>query len=502
MTNYSSSELLVSGTGSKPVVFNFKPNGNLTVQGKTTIKHTHFQKASSSNFNYVSLSGSASKTLEQVSISGSQYGLLVNNVPSQALTLTNVSGSNNNYSTIKATNSSITVNGFTSQDAQAQDALSAYTNSSVHVEGHFTAYDHLIGIRSAYSSMVTADQDVQISISLNTRGIHAYASSTVFLATTLHELVVTGNTRQDLMYGLNPFDVYAVDGSTINLFGVADPTAITQYKDATSSIRLRTPIGGTGPIQLSRDQSVTDRLESARPQSFASKEAFMQAYYEAKREKRTNDFKNLLKANRMNSRHEIRSKAQALQHLNAAQEGDFTWVDDYPKRAKLRSYTEEDERMLAEQLLYYYLNQAPDADQAAYWLEQLSDLGHDGIESGLFQVLYDAAAFPEASTSSGEDVQAVVNPTESGVVQAYPNPFNPATVLQFTLKTKANVRIQVYDITGRLVQTLTDAPWQSGTHSVSFDASRLASGVYLARTQILENGKLVNQTVTKLLLVK
>lgn len=266
---------------------------------------------------------------------------------------------------------------------------------------------------------------------------------------------------------------------------------------------MRTSIGGGGgPLQLSRDHSVTDRLESGQPESFASKQAFMQAYFEAKREKRTNDSKNLLKANRMHSRHEIRSKAQTLTYMNAAQEGDFTWIQAFPKRAKMRSFTREDERLLAEQLFYYYLHQAPDAEQATYWLEQLKDMGHDGVESGLFQVLCDAAAFPESESSNDDEAQEDLHKTESVVVQAYPNPFKSATVLQFTLKIQAQVRIQVYDITGRLVQTLTDTQWQSGIHTVSFDASRLASGVYLARTQILENGKLVNQSVTKLLLVK
>lgn len=64
------------------------------------------------------------------------------------------------------------------------------------------------------------------------------------------------------------------------------------------------------------------------------------------------------------------------------------------------------------------------------------------------------------------------------------------------------MRIQVYDVTGRLVQTVTDLNWQSGEHTVSFDAAGLASGLYLARTQIYRSGNLVDQSVTKLMLIK
>ncbi len=69
--------------------------------------------------------------------------------------------------------------------------------------------------------------------------------------------------------------------------------------------------------------------------------------------------------------------------------------------------------------------------------------------------------------------------------QNYPNPFNPTTNIQFELPAEQDVTLQVYDITGRLVATLINGQrMQAGTHTASFDGSRLASGIYMYRMQL------------------
>ncbi|MBO6575305.1 MAG: S8 family peptidase [Rhodothermales bacterium] len=67
--------------------------------------------------------------------------------------------------------------------------------------------------------------------------------------------------------------------------------------------------------------------------------------------------------------------------------------------------------------------------------------------------------------------------------QNYPNPFNPSTQINFSVPESGNVRLAVYDLTGRLVQVLMDGNLSSGQHSARFDASRLASGRYLYRLE-------------------
>jgi len=65
--------------------------------------------------------------------------------------------------------------------------------------------------------------------------------------------------------------------------------------------------------------------------------------------------------------------------------------------------------------------------------------------------------------------------------QNYPNPFNPATTIAFALAKPSHVRLQIYDVTGRLVMTLIDRHMDAGEHKVQFAAGDLASGVYLYR---------------------
>lgn len=65
--------------------------------------------------------------------------------------------------------------------------------------------------------------------------------------------------------------------------------------------------------------------------------------------------------------------------------------------------------------------------------------------------------------------------------QNFPNPFNPATTIRFGLPVEDQVRIEVYDVLGRRVHTVTNERFQAGFHEVRFDAGSLASGVYIYR---------------------
>ncbi|NUN70091.1 MAG: T9SS type A sorting domain-containing protein [Bacteroidetes bacterium] len=64
------------------------------------------------------------------------------------------------------------------------------------------------------------------------------------------------------------------------------------------------------------------------------------------------------------------------------------------------------------------------------------------------------------------------------VEQNFPNPFNPATVIRFSLTRAMPVTVSVYDLLGRQVQTLADREFGAGTHQLHWDASALANGVY------------------------
>lgn len=60
----------------------------------------------------------------------------------------------------------------------------------------------------------------------------------------------------------------------------------------------------------------------------------------------------------------------------------------------------------------------------------------------------------------------------------YPNPFNASTTINYSLPQPSDVRLDIYDILGRKVQTLWDGRQTAGEHSVIWDADGFASGAY------------------------
>ncbi len=70
-------------------------------------------------------------------------------------------------------------------------------------------------------------------------------------------------------------------------------------------------------------------------------------------------------------------------------------------------------------------------------------------------------------------------PSEFRLAQNYPNPFNPTTSITFDMPAAGNVELKVYDILGKEVASLVSGNMNAGTHVVPFDASTLASGVYI-----------------------
>jgi hypothetical protein len=73
---------------------------------------------------------------------------------------------------------------------------------------------------------------------------------------------------------------------------------------------------------------------------------------------------------------------------------------------------------------------------------------------------------------------------EYALEQNYPNPFNPTTTIKYQIPTSGNVTIKVYDILGNEVANLVDGYMETGRYEAEFDASLLASGVYIYRLNV------------------
>lgn len=104
----------------------------------------------------------------------------------------------------------------------------------------------------------------------------------------------------------------------------------------------------------------------------------------------------------------------------------------------------------------------------------------------LFNGRIDLGAYEfQGSLTSLEEISVI--PSSVLLYQNYPNAFNPSTEIGFGLPEHSHVFLEVFDITGLRVSVLVDQFVPAGSHTVRFDASGLAGGVYLYRIQTSDN---------------
>ena len=69
------------------------------------------------------------------------------------------------------------------------------------------------------------------------------------------------------------------------------------------------------------------------------------------------------------------------------------------------------------------------------------------------------------------------------LAQNFPNPFNPSTLITYSIPTSSNVIINVYNILGELIKTLVNEYQEAGSYKVNFDAGGLSNGIYFYKIQ-------------------
>ena len=123
----------------------------------------------------------------------------------------------------------------------------------------------------------------------------------------------------------------------------------------------------------------------------------------------------------------------------------------------------------------------------------LFSTGHNDPADIYFDRVNSVLAVPNFSANTVDFVPVIPSAVDEGadgglpqsirLHQNCPNPFNPATQIAYDLTKATHVSLKVFDLLGREVRTLMDEVQPVGSHSVFFDGSRLASGIYLYHLQ-------------------
>jgi hypothetical protein len=115
----------------------------------------------------------------------------------------------------------------------------------------------------------------------------------------------------------------------------------------------------------------------------------------------------------------------------------------------------------------------------------LGDIDGDGeVEMIIASGWYGVQALDSEGTGIAES--GVRTWAKLSLLQNHPNPLHRSTLISYSLPAISGVTLTIYDITGRLVETLVDETRKPGTHQVRWDRNANPSGVYFCRLKVGE----------------
>jgi hypothetical protein len=133
----------------------------------------------------------------------------------------------------------------------------------------------------------------------------------------------------------------------------------------------------------------------------------------------------------------------------------------------------------------------------------LGELDAQSKEPQELEFQYQVASMEGLLSSGTMMIEYMPLPDDFELSQAYPNPFNPVTTLQYALPVESDIVLSVHDIQGRLVTYLANGLKSAGHYETVWNASNHASGMYFIRMNVygLDN-KLQFNKLQKIMLVK
>ncbi|MBU4446410.1 T9SS type A sorting domain-containing protein, partial [bacterium] len=134
---------------------------------------------------------------------------------------------------------------------------------------------------------------------------------------------------------------------------------------------------------------------------------------------------------------------------------------------------------------------------------------HDVTKSGNTTIYYYIKETTNNKTTSTKSITGNYAPTDKEILinvvsldptlisSAYPNPFNPVTTISFYISESNQVKIEIYNISGKLIKTLYKGYKEAGNHEITWDATKYSAGVYFYKVRA---GRLTE--INKCLLMK
>lgn len=108
-------------------------------------------------------------------------------------------------------------------------------------------------------------------------------------------------------------------------------------------------------------------------------------------------------------------------------------------------------------------------------------LQNEGVDN-IFFGTWDDGVFSYANIITAvDDATSRTVPSVFSLRQNYPNPFNSVTIIQFSVARSSHIKINVFDMLGRSVQTIVETYLTPGQYSVKFASHSLSTGVYFYR---------------------
>ncbi|MDR3666572.1 MAG: T9SS type A sorting domain-containing protein [Ignavibacteriaceae bacterium] len=131
--------------------------------------------------------------------------------------------------------------------------------------------------------------------------------------------------------------------------------------------------------------------------------------------------------------------------------------------------------------LFAYLHIKHDTLKARELLSEIKAIGSIDVEVGMRTKIAENLLYKNNYSTTGKTKEV---PVDYLLSQNYPNPFNPSTTIKYQIPESGMVSLKIYDILGREVANLVNEYKNQGKYDINFNASKLASGVYIYQFRV------------------